>query len=203
MRKETLKKAMYVLETGAKLVSVGLIGSGIYGIAKQRGLGKLNDKELITNASLSLAGCNKPEGELIRTINVNGEDYDVIFNPYILIFGGIQCCGILNSSYGKFIVCDKVFAKLDSITQQVLVAHELGHAQLGHRPDRTDALKRIMEVMKGNVSEMELEADAYAADILGNRITIMALKDLKKHVGGYMSKREIDFRIKVLEASEE
>ena len=100
---------------------------------------------------------------------------------------------------GKYqIFVDESFLSLDKDVQLAILAHEDGHIKLGHLENvgALNAYKRAIESLKG-AQKIELEADAYAATVVGVDSMIKALEALMA-LDIPLNKREIDYRIKTL-----
>lgn len=101
------------------------------------------------------------------------------------------------------IIFNSEFRTLSKATQKAVMNHEVGHHVLGHL-DNEMALAayngvRGLYPLLGQVISIELEADAYAASVVGNDNMIAALQELK----GLPSipdtaKRELNIRIRAL-----
>ena len=98
---------------------------------------------------------------------------------------------------------------------RTVLFHEMGHYYHRHmRSSREEAeaydAKRMQMVSEGKVIRNELDADAFAAEYLGNALVVQGLTDLKKalvrHIesgfydeeSGQASVRELELRIAIL-----
>lgn len=90
---------------------------------------------------------------------------------------------LLDGKYYIF-VTQKQFAKIQKRvkTDLFLLYHEVGHIYYDHLKDVRDVevvkRERREKIKQGTVSENELEADAFAADMIGVDIAIKALEKL-------------------------
>lgn len=101
------------------------------------------------------------------------------------------------------IAIGSAFSTLSESTQAAIIQHEVGHHVLGHL-DNMVALTsyngvRNIYPLTGNVISIELEADAYAASIVGNSSMVDALKELRElNQLPSIAKKELNLRIKAL-----
>ncbi|MCX7610424.1 MAG: hypothetical protein N2043_02400 [Ignavibacterium sp.] len=103
-----------------------------------------------------------------------------------------------------FIVIDDSFNLVNERAKRFIIQHEIGHVvsehfeRIGeHATARDVALQRIEKLELGGICEMELEADAYAASVLGKEFVFGALTDLEVVVRGlrnfYSFSEELSF----------
>ncbi len=92
------------------------------------------------------------------------------------------------------------------VVKSFVFYHEIGHIKNGHLDTmvtngittRNGFLNRSKLLYQGKVDKDEIEADAYAASVIGNKASIEALQWVKTQLIGGSSKREIELRIKAL-----
>ena len=93
---------------------------------------------------------------------------------------------------------DEDLAKYPSYVQDFLYLHEVGHIKLHKgKVSKGNLLKRLLISALGKVQDLELEADAYSANIVGKEVAIESLKWLLEQ-DGYKGNKEILNRIKAL-----
>lgn len=188
MKKKTILKLIW---RGVQIVSyINLIKRFII----SRGLEKEEDLKMLIDMVDLLQG-NKIEGP-DDIVLLDDVELHVSYNPYVHLV--TNAIGSIASIYptGDVIV-DNTFRLLCPATQRAILAHELGHIKLGHKANIFYPFKRMAYIFAGKVLEMELEADVYAASIVGNKIMIETLEYLKYFIGP-IDKKEIDLRIKAL-----
>lgn len=158
-----------------------------------RGLKKEDDRHLIGKAIDRIAGYNIDADNIIT---IDDTDLHVSYNPYLHLFtnrlGGIAL--VINGTNEVYV--DDNYRRLSNETQKAVLAHELGHYKLNHKAGNTYAIDRALAIFRNQVLPMELEADEYAASIVGTHSMIKALIELSSIKG--ISKREIKLRIKNL-----
>ena len=184
MKKGLLRKMLNVYV----VLSTGYIA---YEFIKCRGLGKENDMQLMEDATNRISGF-VPEADDVVVINDN--ELHVSYNPYMQLFtnsmGSIAC--IINGTNEVYV--DNRYRSMNTSTQYAILCHEMGHRYYNHVAKKGYAMERIKYIMHGNVLNMELEADAYAASIVGTDAMISALQELGTYLHG-ISKKEINLRI--------
>ena len=163
-----------------------------YVFASARGLGKEDDRHLIGKAIDRIGGYDiKPD----KTVTIDDTEMYVSYNPYLQLFtgslGGIAV--VLNGTTNVY--TDNHFRNMSKDTQYAVLCHEMGHYKLEHKPDATYKFDRIKTIYLDNsVLDIELEADEYAATIVGPNTMIIALCDLSRIHG--ISKKELILRIR-------
>lgn len=102
---------------------------------------------------------------------------------------------------GQIIVDDK-FLEMSEWAQMFVLAHELGHIHNGHLDEEKNFFKaqflRGVRTMQNKVDINELQADTFAALIVGPEKAIAALTELNKIAGEYSlsgSNKEAKLRI--------
>lgn len=83
----------------------------------------------------------------------------------------------------SFVMVDEWFLKLSPETQEALLYHEMGHINLGHMEIslNTNALEREIKSLEGDIDYREMEADDYAASVVGRRRMIDALEEMDRN----------------------
>ena len=107
---------------------------------------------------------------------------------------GIDIAGLFYENGYHFIYNDK-FELLDTDVQAFIVLHELGHMELGHLLIPDIAQERILRAKMGYAHSSELEADSYAASIVGKKVSAKALKAQIEWAID-LAKPELEFRIR-------
>lgn len=162
-----------------------------YEFIKCRGLGKEDDAKLMEDATSRINGFI-PDADDVIIIDDN--ELHVSYNPYMQLFtnsmGSIAC--IINGTNEVYV--DNRYRSMSTSTQYAILCHEMGHRYYNHVAKKGYAIERIKHVMHGQVLNMELEADAYAASIVGKDAMITALKELGTYLHG-IPKKEINLRI--------
>lgn len=161
---------------------------------KARGLGKEDDKAMLTKASQRMGGTLVSPDTIVKIENI---ELQVSYNPYVQLFtrtlGGIAV--VLNGTNEVYV--DNNFRNMTGNAQYATLCHETGHIIYNHRADYGYAFKRLKAVyIDHTVLQMELEADEYAAVIVGPNRMISALYELGMIDG--ICKREVAYRIRSL-----
>lgn len=184
MKKGLLRKILNVYA----LLSTGYIA---YEFIKCRGLGKENDMQLMEDATGRISGF-VPEADDVIVINDN--ELHVSYNPYLQLLtnsmGSIAC--IINGTNEVYV--DNRYRNMSTSTQYAILCHEMGHRYHNHTAKKGYAIERFKCVMCGQVLNIELEADAYAASIIGVNAMISALQELGTYLHG-IAKKEVNLRI--------
>lgn len=158
-----------------------------------RGLGKEDDRHLIGRAIDILAGYDVDYDDIII---IDDTELHVSYNPYIQLF--TNSIGSIAVVMGANVYTDVHFRNMSKSTQKAILAHEMGHYKCNHTPiPIIYTYDRLTHILKGKVLSMELEADAYAANIIGKENMIKALLELKQYLKG-VSAKEINLRIKAI-----
>lgn len=98
------------------------------------------------------------------------------------------------------VVCTDAFLDWPEAVKEFAVAHELGHLSL-HSGIRADLDIRTLYAMLGECDPYELEADAYAAELVGGQKAIDGLRWLlKKYQKNSSAYNEILYRIRAIQA---
>ena len=185
----------------------------VYAFMKSRGTGKEDDRHLIGKAIDRISGYDIDADSIIT---IDETDLHVSYNPYIHLFGnnlGSIACVINNTTE---VYTDNTFRKLSKCTQKFVLAHELGHYKRNHNPDHKYQLNRVRAILKGQILDMEVEADEYACRMIRNhlykkygyddcerieryaaKVAIKALEELSSHSSG-LSRKELKLRAKLI-----
>lgn len=167
-----------------------------YNFVKSRGVGKENDIALIIDAIKRISGDNRGEEYADEIVNFRGEDMYIKYNPYFHLFVGAIGSIATNIIGTKDVIVDDNFRKLSDRAKRALLAHELGHYKLEHRPGFSliYMLERTLCTLQGKVLDIELEADEYACKLVGAKTFVEALEEFP--TSDFLSKKEIQLRIK-------
>lgn len=157
-----------------------------------RGLGKEDDRHLIGRAIDALIGYDVDYDDIVM---IDDTELHVSYNPYMHLF--TNSIGGIAIVMGTNVFTDVHFRNMSKSTQKAILAHEMGHYKCNHTPSITYTYDRLIHILKGKVLSMELEADAYAANVVGKENMIKALLELKQYLKG-ISAKEIDLRIKAI-----
>lgn len=158
-----------------------------------RGLGKEDDRHLIGRAIDALTGYDVDYDDIIV---IDDTELHVSYNPYIQLF--TISIGSTAIVMGTNVYTDVHFRNMSKSTQRAILAHEMGHYKCNHTPiPIIYTYDRLIHILKGKVLSIELEADAYAANVVGKENMIKALLELKQYLKG-VSAKEIDLRIKAI-----
>ena len=120
----------------------------------------------------------KNENELVFK-EIHGKR--VVVDKHLLLGNGVTIAAVLPLPInGWTIVVDDAFLKLSEASQKAILAHEEGHVELGHiyKITQENVKERAREIKAGRVQAIELEADRYAADKVGEKVMIEALYEL-------------------------
>lgn len=158
-----------------------------------RGLGKEDDRHLIGRAIDALTGYDVDYDDIIM---IDDTELHVSYNPYMQLF--TNSIGSTAIVMGTNVYTDVHFRNMSKSTQRAILAHEMGHYKCNHTPiPIIYTYDRLIHILKGKVLSIELEADAYAANVVGKENMIKALLELKQYLKG-VSAKEIDLRIKAI-----
>lgn len=158
-----------------------------------RGLGKEDDRHLIGRAIDALTGYDVDYDDIII---IDDTELHVSYNPYMQLF--TISIGSIAIVMGTNVYTDAHFRSMSKSTQKAILAHEMGHYKCNHTPiPIIYTYDRLIHILKGKVLPMELEADTYAANVVGKENMIKALLELKQYFKG-ISAKEIDLRIKAI-----
>ena len=189
-----MAKSKGLLRKAFKVYAVLSTGYIAYEFIKCRGLGKEDDGRLMEDATCRMSGF-VPDADDVIIIQDN--ELHVSYNPYIQLLtnsmGSIAC--IINGTNEVYV--DNRYRNMSVSTQYAILCHEMGHRYHNHASKKGYAMARIKHVMYGQVLKMELEADAYAASVVGTDAMITALQELGSYLHG-ISKKEINLRINYL-----
>lgn len=166
MAKNLKRKSKSIVK---KVVTAYNVISTVYlgcAFLKSRGTKKENDGQLILKAIDTLSG-SVAEPDSIITIDET--EMHVSYNPYMHLFtNSIGCiAGIMNGTTDVY--TDNTFRKLSKKTQMFVLAHELGHHKYEHKPGFTYQIDRFKATIKGQVLDIELEADEFAAEYIRDK----------------------------------
>lgn len=158
-----------------------------------RGLGKEDDKHLIGRVIDTLTGCDVDYDDIVM---IDDTELHVSYNPYMQLF--TNTLGYIAVVVGTDVYTDVHFRNMSKSTQKAILAHEMGHCKCNHTAiPIIYTYDRLIHILKGKVLSIELEADAYAANVVGKENMIKALLELKQYLKG-ISAKEIDLRIKAI-----
>ena len=111
----------------------------------------------------------------IKSEEITPEGYVIRHNTLSLMNNNIAIAGCTVTKIGfrqvPFIITDNIFNKMSKETQEFIIQHELGHFNL-HKHMLISGFERN--------DQMEFEADAYSANIVGYENAIRALEELKE-----------------------
>lgn len=143
---------------------------------------------------------------LVSNIRLGKQDLETVHGYSVMRDTGVMKANYMRvasamvfTDGSKRIVVDEFFFTLPAHAQRAILAHEEAHIVLGHLDNITkmNQAKRAMSSIKGGVQDIELEADAYAADKVGTEVMISALTSLLTIKG--VNKKEIRSRINALQ----
>jgi uncharacterized protein YunC (DUF1805 family) len=103
--------------------------------------------------------------------------------------GSKVACFIRMPEYGDLIIVDDRFLLLSNESQRAVIHHERGHIVCGHLDmpakelNRSHRKRMWKTLFTGKVCSNELEADAYAASVVGIDSMVEALRELYEVVG--------------------
>ena len=158
-----------------------------------RGLGKEDDRHLISRVIDTLTGYDVDYDDIII---IDDTELHVSYNPYMQLF--TNTLGYIAVVIGTNVYTDVHFRNMSKSTQKAILAHEIGHCKCNHTAIPIIYIyNRLIHILKGKVLSIELEADAYAANVVGKENMIKALLELKQYLKG-VSAKEIDLRIKAI-----
>ena len=108
--------------------------------------------------------------------------YDDICDDF-LHSQGIIYAGVTKVKFGdrvlNVITCDSNFLELDENTRNFLIYHEVGHVIHNHTNMNTKQAKyNIIKRSLGILPKMEIQADCYAASVIGKDAAKLALRSL-------------------------
>lgn len=125
-------------------------------------------------------------------------DSTIIRSNQMLAMSGASIAVAAKLTDGRIsIVVDDEFYALPEQVQRFVFFHEKGHLELDHLEQPGNGTKRRVEAFKkGSVCPNELEADAYAAEIVGTDHAVAALFYLESYYKKQMGKcmTTVEFR---------
>jgi len=145
------------------------------------------------------------------------KEQDIVFNEFISRLGEWVCVHdeelhFSDNTTPQIKLCgstlrirvNQKFKELPLNIQESLVAHEIGHRVMEHYAIPQDnPFYRMGFVLQGTVQKKELEADKYAAKLIGIDKYINNLSKLKeiwiKESYPYLTIKELELRLKKLE----
>lgn len=139
-----------------------------------------------------------------RFVQVLGEwvcihDEEIHFKGRDLTQPQIKLCGSTLR-----VRANDAWTKLPDHLREAMVAHELGHREMGHASVPQDnPFYRLGFVFRGSVDPRETEADRYACKLVDREKYIAALEELAKMAANKpephpMEIRELEYRIREL-----
>lgn len=159
-----------------------------------RGLGKEDDMGLLGKAIDRIAGYPiEPDS----VVTLDGTELRVSYNPYMHMAANRVGCGAMFVPNTNEVFTDNNYRKMSPATQRAMLAHELGHYKLAHKGGILYPLERLKAVYwDKSVLKMELEADMYAAKLLGVDTYLKAMQEWYKVPG--VCKKELILRAKYI-----
>jgi hypothetical protein len=149
------------------------------------------------------------------------EEEEIIFNRFVQVFNEWIC---IHDEDIHFPECDPskpriklcgqtlrirandAWTKLPDHLREAMVAHELGHREMGHAsiPQDNPFYRMGFVILHNTVDPRELEADRYACKLVSKNKYIAALKELillekQYHNPNNTAIKEFEYRIKELE----
>jgi Zn-dependent peptidase ImmA (M78 family) len=172
------KTFLKVARKTAQVYNAILLGYTACEFIKARGVGKEDDLNMINEVYNKVMGLPCTPDKII---NINGTDLSVSYNPYMHL-----CCKNLGSIASRMVntnevYVDNTFRKMSKTTQLFILCHELGHIKCKHDNISSSYNRdRLKAVMKDQVLDIELEADAYAGECLETLFPNKPRKELIK-----------------------
>lgn len=168
---------------------------------KIRGFKKENDLKLVGDAIDRIARRKEGAEHADKVVAIDGTEMYIKYNPYFHLF--LNAMGSIASviTGTTEVVVDDHYRNFSKEVQFATLCHEMGHYKLQHRPSATYQFDRIKAIWHNEVLPMELEADEYAASIVGPAAMAYALCQLGKIKG--VSKKEVYLRVKNLKGKQE
>lgn len=188
-----MKKAISNILKGCVVVST--IYTGVK-FMQCRGTGKEDDRHLIGKAIDRMTGYPVQHDDVIT---IDDTDMHVSYNPYMQLLTNTLGCVATVLTGTTEVYTDTQFRNMSKDTQYAILCHEMGHYKHKHTASITYQFDRIKAIAKGQVLAAELEADAYATNIVGSDAMIKALREMATIKG--VSKKEVALRIKAIRNS--
>lgn len=146
----------------------------------------------------------------IKKIEVDGKEYTIYQNSEYLHENGFMFSGVIfttgiNSDPDKLgiIVVDEYFSNLPEHVQTFLLYHEVAHLVNDRDMDSWDSIVKNIDRKYGDLPEMELLADKFAAEHLGYLIAVSSLEYIRDETDcPTENKIEFNKRIKYLDREE-
>ena len=203
MNKRNEKNILKTVGKAVLIYDAAMLGFTAYEFIKARGLNKENDLDMIDEVCNKMFGlhCNAD-----KVVNIKGTALYVSYNPYMHLYYktlGAIATRLVNSTE---VYVDNTFRKMSKVTQLFILCHELGHYECKHdNIGLSYNNDRIKAVLKGQILDIELEADTYAAEtfmeLFPNKskeeitsIAIKALKEQAKNSSGF-ARKELELRV--------
>lgn len=115
----------------------------------------------------------------------------IIKNSTLVKLLGLRVCAVIGDGV---VVADDYFYSLSEATQQFVLSHEVGHLHCQHVTPKGYARKRLFTILKGEILQMEKEADDFACQLCGGpQVAYKALMELANIVKG-LSRKELIHR---------
>lgn len=157
-----------------------------------------NFKKMFDTYSNLLVGIEPDEGRHFKVGDIKVRMY---YNPLFFLINnrcGSVACTTPDSNGDCVIFTERSFHRLSSKTQKFIVCHEVGHIVNKNKGVPIIGELIRLAVSLYNVDSRELEADMYAANLLGVNSAIIALMELRDNLSG-LAKIEISRRIEALD----
>ena len=108
-------------------------------------------------------------------------DIEFYYAPNLMKKLGAKLGAALNMTDGSTkVVVDNYFINLSEEGKKFILFHEKGHQDLKHLVTLSKYFERVFNPLRKKVSKSELEADSYAAEILGQAAAISGLKNIEE-----------------------
>ena len=140
----------------------------------------LNYKKYNPEIRLSSIGISAALITFPTRINLFGKDYNV-YNNSAAILANKARFALVNPE-NSVIFCDTEFMNMSETAKKFIIEHENGHIINHHVVKKDYWLKRKLCIFGGKVLPIELEADEYAASVIGKEAARIGLKEMYSHI---------------------
>ena len=128
---------------------------------------------------------------------------ETLYNPYALMLKGLGIASSVTDTVSKIVILvDDTYMLLSKNAREFVKWHELGHIECRHSATATTSLDRMMKSYKGSVDRREIEADSYAASVMGRDRAYAALREMAHFYKKGLAYKELKRRATIVKGGE-